>query len=149
MAHERTFDGYHSMNFELLDHPADIGFRVRAATLPELFVNSAQALVYLVLDPSRIESQQKFNLAARAGDYEALLVNWLNEVLYFIDSKRLALGSFEISRLDETQVECIARGEPRDAVKHPPKLVVKAVTYHQLKIARTSDGWSADVYVDV
>jgi len=26
---------------------------------------------------------------------------------------------------------------------------VKAVTYHQLKVQRTSDGWLAEVYVDI
>jgi protein archease len=137
------------MNFELLDHPADIGFRAHAATLRDLFANSAHALVYLVLDPSRIELQQELHLRVNGSDYESLLVNWLNEVLYFTDSKRLALGRFDISKLNESEVECVARGELRDPVKHSPKLVVKAVTYHQLKIAHTSDGWSADVYVDV
>src|SRR5438067_12132905 len=135
------------MNFELLDHPADIGFRAHATTLPGLFANSAQALVYLILDPSRIELYEELQFGADASDYESLIVNWLNEVLYVTDSKRLALGSFEISKLNETQVGCVARGELRDPVKHPAKLVVKAVTYHQLKIAHTSDGWSADVYV--
>jgi len=137
------------MNFELLDHPADIGFRAHATTLPGLFANSAHALVYLILDPSRIESQQEVQLGADAADYESLLVNWLNEVLYLTDSKRLALGSFEIVELNETQLKCIARGERRDPEKHSAKLVVKAVTYHQLKIVRTPGGWSADVYVDV
>ncbi len=137
------------MDFELLEHPADIGFRVRAATLAELFQNAARALVSLILDSSRIESRQELSLVTDAADYESLLVNWLNDVLYFTDSKRLALGSFEISELNETRIECVARGEPRDPLKHPAKLIVKAVTYHQLKIARTPDGWSADVFVDV
>jgi SHS2 domain-containing protein len=137
------------MDFELLDHPADIRFRVGAASLPELFANSATALVSLILDPRGIELKQEFHLKAEAGDYESLLINWLNEVLYFVDSKRLALSSFETSKLHPTRIECVARGETRDPIKHPAKLVVKAVTYHQLRIERTSDGWSADVYVDV
>lgn len=136
-------------DIELLDHPADIGFRVHAATLRELFQNSARGLVCLILDPSRIDSREELSLVANAADYEALLVNWLNEVLYFSDSKRLALGSFEITELNETRIECIARGEPRNPLKHPAKLIVKAVTYHQLKISRAPDGWSADVFVDV
>ena len=137
------------MAFELLEHPADIGFRVHAASLPELFAESARALVFLIVDPSRMELREEFHLRAEAGDSESLLVNWLNEVLYFVDSKRIALGSFEILRLDPTQLECVARGEPRDPIKHQAKLIVKAVTYHLLKIESTSNRWSADVYVDV
>ncbi len=137
------------LDFELLDHPADIGFRVRAATLMELFQDSARALVCLILDPSQIEFRQELSLVVNGPDCEALLVNWLNEVLYFTDSKRLALGSFAIAELSETRIECVARGEPRDPLKHPAKLIVKAVTYHQLKIAHGSDGWTAEVFVDV
>lgn len=137
------------MDFELLDHPADIGFRARGANLYELFVNSATALVSIILDPSNIHPNQRISISAGGADYESLLVNWLNETLYYIDCKAIALSAFNISRLDETHIDCIAGGEPRDAKKHPPRIVVKAVTYHQLRVAKTPDSWLAEVYVDV
>ncbi len=137
------------MSFELLEHPADIGFRVRAGSLSELFAECARALLFIILDPSNIELKESMPLSAEGSDYESLLVNWLNEVLYYIDSQRLALNVFEISYLHPTRIECIGRGERRDRLKHPAKLVVKAVTYHQLRITHTAEIWSADVYVDV
>jgi len=137
------------MEFELLDHPADIGFRAHGATVEELFANCARALVFIILDPSNIQAGQNVFLSAEGIDYESLLVNWLNEVLYYVDGKRIALGAFDISELTETRIECIATGEPRDLQKHPPRLVVKAVTYHQLKVQRLEDGLIAEVYVDV
>jgi SHS2 domain-containing protein len=137
------------MEYEFLDHPADIGFRAYGANVEELFANCAQALVYIILDGSNIQSVQQVSLSAEGGDYESLLVNWLNEVLYYVDGKRIALCAFDISRLSETYIECIAIGEARDSQRHPPKLAVKAVTYHQLKVQRTENGWIAEVYVDV
>jgi len=137
------------MEFELLDHPADIGFRAHGATVEELFANCARALVFIILDPSNIQAGQNVFLSAEGIDYESLLVNWLNEVLYYVDGKRIALGAFDISELTETRIECIATGEPRDLQKHPPRLVAKAVTYHQLKVQRLEDGLIAEVYVDV
>jgi len=137
------------MSFELLEHPADIGFRAEAASLPELFIECARALLFIVLDPSNIEPKESIALSAEGTDYESLLVNWLNEVLYYVDSQRLALHSFKISLLDENRIECVGRGERRDQRKHPAKLVVKAVTYHQLRITHSGESWSADVYVDV
>jgi SHS2 domain-containing protein len=137
------------MEFELLEHPADIGFRARGATVEELFANCARALVFIILDSSQILPARSFLLSAEGSDYESLLVNWLNEVLYYVDGKRTALDTFKISRMNDTRIECIATGEPRDLQKHPPRLVVKAVTYHQLKVERTENGWIADVYVDV
>lgn len=137
------------MEFELLDHPADIGFRAHGADLSELFANAAQALVSILLDSSRIEPVQEIPISAAGGDYESLLVNWLNEVLYYTDCKRFALGGFDVLRLEETHIEAIARGEPRDPEKHPAKIVVKGVTYHQLKIDHDGTNWVAEVYVDV
>lgn len=137
------------MSFELLDHPADIGFRARRATAEELFGNCARALVSIILDPAEIRPIQAIDVPAEGGDRESLLVNWLNEVLYHVDGRRIALSEFEISRINDTRVECTARGEPRDRERHPSRLSVKAVTYHQLKIANTADGWVADVFVDI
>lgn len=137
------------MSFELLEHPADIGFRVHADSLANLFGECARALQFIILDPANVQSNDAIQLSAEGSDYESLLVNWLNEVLYYIDSQRLAFNSFEISHLEETGIECMARGERRNPVKHPAKLVVKAVTYHQLRITHSAEIWSADVYVDV
>ena len=105
------------MSFELLDHPADIGFRARGATAAELFGNCARALVPIILDPAEIRPLQSMDVASEGGDRESLLVNWLNEVLYYVDGRRIALGDFEIARIDDTRVECTARGEPRDRLR--------------------------------
>lgn len=137
------------VTFELIDHPADIGFRAYGTTLEELFATCAHALVAIVLDPSDIRPTKSFLIPAIGGDLESLLVNWLNEVLFEVDGRRVALGEFTIDRVSPTNVDCVARGEPRDRRRHPSRVIVKAVTYHQLKVERTADGWVAEVYVDV
>jgi protein archease len=137
------------VTFELLEHPADIGFRARGATLEELFTVCGRALVSIILDPSDIRPLQTISIPGAGADLESLLVNWLNEVLYYIDGQRIAPGEFAIAQVTETSVDCVARGEPRDRERHPPRMVVKAVTYHQLKVERSADGWIAEVYVDI
>lgn len=136
-------------DFELLDHPADIGFRVRSATLPALFAACARALVAIILDPAAIEERETVFIPGSGADTESLLVNWLNEVLYFTDSRRLALGSFDIDSLTGTFIECTARGERRDPARHVSRITVKGVTYHQLKVQETAEGWLAEVFVDI
>ena len=137
------------LSFDLLEHPADIGFRARGTTLEELFANSAHALVSIILDPFDIRPIQLISVPGTGADRESLLINWLNEVLYHVDGRRMALGTFNVVSVDETSVECVAGGEPRDRDRHPPRMGVKAVTYHQLKVARTADGWVAEVYLDI
>jgi protein archease len=137
------------VTFELLDHPADIGFRARGTTLEELFTACGRALVSIILDPSGIRPMQTMSIPGAGEDLESLLVNWLNEVLYYVDGQRMALGEFAIARVSETSVDCVARGEPRNRERHPSRVVVKAATYHQLRVERTADSWVAEVYVDI
>ena len=135
--------------FEVLEHAADIGFRARAASLPELFENAGYALVSLAMETEAIEGYERYLLAAEGDSRESLLVNWLSEILYFIDGRRLALRGFRVSALDPDRVTGEAVGEPRDRIRHEARLVVKGITYHQLKIEQTGQGWICEVFVDV
>jgi SHS2 domain-containing protein len=135
--------------YEVLEHAADVGFRTRAATLPELFERAAQALVAMAMETGEIEPRQSYPLEVRGESLESLLVNWLSEVVYYLDGPQLAMRSFHVSELTPSRVSAEAIGEPRDPARHPAKLVVKGVTYHQLKIAQDRQGWLCEVFLDV
>ena len=135
--------------FEILDHTADIGLRAYGATLAEIFINSALGLESIALDADRVEPSKRYPLSATAQDTEALLVNWLNEIIYFIDGERVAFAGFDITDITERSVTAQGWGEPRDPIRHPARLVVKAATYHQLALARTAEGWTAEIFFDI
>ena len=135
--------------FEILEHTADIGFRAQGATPAELFETSALALASIAYELEGISPRLQYPLAAAGPDYEGLLVNWLNEVLYRIDGERLALCHFRVAEISPTGVSGVAAGEPRNPARHRARLIVKGVTYHQLRVAETSDGWWAQVYLDI
>jgi SHS2 domain-containing protein len=137
------------MNFEILEHPADVGFRAWGSSLEELFGSCGQALISIILDPSEVNADGCWELPAEGSDLESLLVNWLNEVLFFVDTRRVVFDSFSIRMADPFQLSCQARGEERTPAKHPVRVSVKAVTYHQLRIYRTGEQWVAEVFVDV
>ena len=135
--------------FEILEHTADIGFRASGRTPAELFEQAAEALVSIALELDDISPASEYSLKATGSDYESLLVNWLSEVLYSIDGERLALRSFHVADLTPTRASGVARGEPRDPARHRAKLIVKGVTYHQLQVRQTAEGWCAEVYLDI
>ncbi len=137
------------MAFEVLAHPADVGFRATGGSREELFANCAHALMSLIFDTSNIAAPARWELAAEAADEESLLVNWLNEVLYYVDTKRLAFASLDVSFSSPLHLRCLAAGEERDPDKHPVRVSVKAVTYHQLRLWHTGNVWTAEVFVDV
>jgi len=135
--------------YELLEHAADLGFRVRAGSLPELFERAAEALVAIAIETGDIQTRESYPIQAEGDSSESLLVNWLSEVLYCLDGRRLAMARFHIDELTEARVTGEAFGESRDPSSHPGKLIVKGVTYHQLKIEHEERGWCCEVFLDV
>jgi SHS2 domain-containing protein len=135
--------------YEVLEHPADIGFRAFGETLPALFVESAVALLSIAGDPEAAEPLDDYPLEVESGDRESLLVDWLSEVLYWFDGKGIAFRDFRVTAYEDTALRAIGRGEPRDVERHRARLIVKAVTYHQLKIERRDGLWVAEVYLDI
>ena len=135
--------------FEVLEHPADIGFRAFGGTLPELFVRSAIAMLTIAGDPAAAEPRNQYELAVESPDRESLLVDWLSEVLFWFDGRRIAFRDFRVTEFQETALKAIGAGEVRDPQRHPARVIVKAVTWHQLKIERRNGLWVAEVYLDI
>jgi SHS2 domain-containing protein len=135
--------------FEILEHPADIGFRAFAPNLPELYAAAAVAMLSIAGDPEAAEPREKRRLTVESGDREGLMVDWLNEVLYWFDGKLFAFREFQVELLAEDRIEAVGVGEPRDPERHRARLIVKAVTYHQLRIEQREGDWIAEVYLDI
>jgi len=135
--------------FRVLEHTADIGFEAFGATREEVFANAARALTNLMVDLETIVPRKTLPLRAEASDLPSLLVNWLSEVLYLFDAEGWLFRDFEFAGLQAGALAAQARGEKFDRGRHQAKLLVKAVTYHQLDLRETSQGWRAQVYVDI
>jgi SHS2 domain-containing protein len=135
--------------YEIFEHTADLGLRVVAADLETLFVDAACGLFSIIvanLDEVRLVREVEIRVAGTATDY--LLFDWLSELLYLSESERLLLADFQVRLTDEGLV-AMARGEPQDPTRHHLAHEVKAVTYHGLKVEQTSDGWLAEVILDI
>jgi SHS2 domain-containing protein len=135
--------------FEILEHAADVGFRVQAASLRAVFEGAGEALVVLAMETENIETRESYTVEAEGDSNESLLVNWLSEILYYLDGRQLAMRRFQVSELVPNRVRGAALGENRDQTRHPARLVIKGVTYHQLKIEQSANGWLCDVFLDV
>jgi SHS2 domain-containing protein len=144
-----TADLNNRQGFEILEHTADLGFRARAENLSGLFEAAAAALMAIVMDSAKASPVKSVTISATGDSRESLLVNWLNEVLYCLDGERLAIAQCKVRELSDMRVTAEIAGEPRDPERHEPRMVVKGVTYHQLKIQQDDRGWCCEVYLDV
>jgi len=135
--------------YELFEHTADLGIRVKSSTLNGLFSDAACALFAAVLDnPESIEAEQtvEFELEGTQTDY--LLFDWLNELLYYFETKHVLFSEFSIE-VSAGGFKAVCRGESLNLEKHHAAHEVKAITYHGLKVEQTEQGWQAELIVDI
>lgn len=132
------------LRYEEIEHTADWAFRAFGSTLQELFENAAYALFALegALDAQSTLTRE---LHVEGIDREALLVNWLSELLFLQETKRETYQQFHITQLTDTILDATVHG----AHTQPITKFIKAVTYYDLKIEQTEKGWQATVVVDV
>lgn len=135
--------------YELFDHTADVGLRVTAPDLATVFCEAAQGLFSIIVEeiPRGVSSRRlDFRLEAEGAAF--LLVDWLSELLYVFETKRLLLDAFEVD-LHETRLTATALARPLDEDRDRLLREVKAVTYHGLRVEATQSGWLAEVILDI
>ena len=139
--------------YETFEHTADLGLRVRAPDLDTLFAEAARCLFSAVVeDLGDVWPVLTFEVQLEGDELEYLLFDWLNELLYKFDTEHLLLSKFEV-KVDHSRpriaVRGLAWGEPLDRARHELNHEVKAITYHGLRVEQTTDGWLAEVIVDI
>ncbi|MFB3923466.1 MAG: archease [Terriglobia bacterium] len=135
--------------FRILEHTADIGFEAFGATQEEVFANAARALFHIIVELGSVAPRETVSLRVEGADPPSLLVNWLSELLYLQDTEGWLFSEFAINSLSEKSITAAVRGEKASPGRHQLKLLVKAITYHQLVLEPIANGWRAQVYVDI
>jgi SHS2 domain-containing protein len=136
-------------DFEFIEHTADIGIAAYGADLKQVFTNTARGLFSLVTESDTVSEKNIYHIHVNATDRDALLVNWLNELIYRYEAKEILFHRFTINTLTDTELKATGYGEKIDLAKHELKIQVKAATYHMLKIEQNKDGWKSQVIFDV
>ena len=126
-----------------------MGIRVYGRDLAALFAHAALGLCSLITDTDTVLERETRSIEVGAPDREGLLVAWLSEVLWLIETEDLLFARFTIESLSDTALAALAHGEPADPQRHPYRGVVKAVTYHQLALHREAGTWSTNIIFDV
>lgn len=129
-----------------VDHTSEIGLRVRAATFPEMLAEAGRGLARLLLRERPAEAAgEAREIEVSSHDREALLVDWLNELLFEAEVRLWVALEFEVLEASDTHIRARARGAQ---VELPPS-IVKAATFHGLQVVETPEGFEAEVILDV
>lgn len=135
--------------YRVLEHTADVGFETWGATREEVFARAALALQDLMVEVNTISPREEMVLRIEGEDASALLVNWLSHILYLFDAEGRVFHDIKVQHFEDRALEAVAHGENFDRARHAVKLQVKAITYHQLALEQTPEGWRARVFLDI
>jgi SHS2 domain-containing protein len=134
--------------WEHFAHQADIGIRGIGATLEEAFAEAAYALMAVMCKPETVRPAEAVSVRAAMDDRELLLIEWLNQILYESDTRKMFFSRFEV-KIEGNQLTGVLRGERMDPARHEPGVEVKAATYQMLRVAFEQGRWIAQCVVDV
>lgn len=136
--------------WEHFGHDADIGVRGVGPTKSSAFEQVALALTAVVTDPREVRPLEETSLQCDSADDETLLVDWLNELIFAMATKRMLFSRFEV-RITGAHLEAEAWGEPIDVARHQPAAEPKGATYTALHVLGGAErgGWVVECVVDV
>ncbi len=138
-------------SFQILEHTGEIGILAYGNTAVQAFSQAARGMFSFMIDLDAVEEHEVRHVEAEGPDIEALLVAWLNELIYLFDVEGLVFKSFHVQEMDDTHLKALCYGERLDVERHRFSIGPKAATYHMLEVKKESEasGWRARVILDI
>ena len=132
--------------FRELEHPADLALFVRGRDLSALFLHAARGLNHLLhFGPGQAVPQAlEVTVELKAEDMETLMVDWLGEILFVTESRG---GRWQVQELDVSSSGALRARLVRSDDAWPRRSI-KAVTYSDLEIRSTAEGYETEIVLD-
>lgn len=130
--------------FVEVEHTADAALRVYGQDWGEFLANAARGMFSLVADWGDRQSLRERKVSLQAMDGETLLVDWLSELLYLHEMEDVVYTSFEILSASENRLRAVVKGTENWS----PRTAIKAVTFNDLRIEKTPEGYAATIVFD-
>ena len=129
--------------------PADLLVEGKGNTLGEAVANVALGMLNAITPLEGISERETYTFSAEGIDLQSLIFNLLDEILFQNDSEGITAKNLTVE-IDEEKfmASAVGRGERFSAKTHETGIAVKAVTYHMMKIERTTEGYRVLVVFD-
>jgi SHS2 domain-containing protein len=139
------------MSFELCDHTADVAVAATGDTIEDVFAAVADGLAAASCDEIPRKGGDRLAVSVTAESREALLFDYLDELIYLRDVRLALPVDHRVDTIDELgdgewRLESSAREVPLDELVARE---IKAVTYSQMHLEESEKGWEAYVVFDV
>jgi SHS2 domain-containing protein len=135
--------------YRLTTRQSQLAVKVVGSSQADLFANSAYALFDVMTDVQKIEIKDRLPLEVEGVDRDDLMVNWMRELLYLYQGSGYLLKEFQIHEVKDTLVRADVCGEKIDPDRHEIRKEIGAVAYHQSRMAKTGNQWTAQLILEV
>ncbi len=138
--------------YKILEHPSDVRVQAFGKTYEELFFNAMKGM-NAVLKPQvkSPKSKVKNKIKIASVDLNALLVDFLSEVLYLIQTNK---EIYDVVKFKKLGLSTSSRQIALEAELFGNKIEsfgedIKAVTHHDLKIEQKNGLYEAIILFDI
>ncbi|TQD23894.1 archease [Methanolobus vulcani] len=140
------------LDYEYLEHTADVRFRAYGKSLEQAFENAALAMLNVMVETSSVNNSLSVTVELTSFDLDSLLFDWLSEILFVFEVDEMVFGRVEVNKITVGDEECSLKatlyGETIDLSVHVFDTEVKAATYNDMRIEKSDDGWMIQATVD-
>jgi SHS2 domain-containing protein len=137
--------------FKFFEHTADAKFQAYGKRMEEAFSNAALAMFSILTDTNKIKKKIKKGIEARGHDIKSLLYNYLEELLFLIDTENFLLNHIEQLKIHKKEkkyfIEAIAVGDK--AENYETTGDIKAITYNEMEIKEEKNKVMVQVVLDL
>ena len=142
------------MQFKFLEGIAiaDVAFEAYGKSLEEAFSNAALAMFEVETNTKKVKPKIKKKVKVEGEDLQALLFDWLSELLFLRGIKRMFFSKFnvKIKKLNgRHKLDAEVYGEKVDRKRHELRVEVKAVSYSQMDVTKKDEKWTLRAILDV
>jgi SHS2 domain-containing protein len=131
--------------FMEIGHTADCALRIWGSDLEHLFIHAVEGMLELAGAEGAEAPIESRMIKLNALDRESLLVVWLEELLFDLEVHKRAWVGMQIEIQDDTcLVACLTEAPLRGLKRN-----LKAVTYHDLEITKSNEGYETTVVFDI
>lgn len=149
----RAHEGKERPRFWFLEHRADAYIAAQGKTLEEAFENAALATFEVMTETGKVKPENEESVEVEGFDEKALLYNWLEALLIKFELTQNLYREFKIQDIEKIpsglRLKATIYGERFDPKKHPQKVGVKAITYHQMEIVQKPDEVTVKFILDI
>ncbi len=142
-----------TVDFEYLEHTADIYVAAYGQNLAGAYENAALAMFESMTDTSNVEPRLEKRIEARGYDNQSLLYDWLEKLLILFEVENMLCSEFNVEKIetDDEGLRLTAKifGEQFDPERHKQKVGIKAVTYHRMEIEEDKECVTVRFILDI